>query len=163
MLPQGLFLAILIGSAISVEEGHSFFDRELWARVGWGTLPEEMFKLKLPHQPSVYCLPFPLEIFCCSFSTFNFIQFLRGLLTGLGFIQLALSAHNLWTKWKHHVRKLKRDLSSAFACDKLKGHLNHSRKQMLSRVVISKTFLTLPICPRTPPPSLESLHGEAHH
>ncbi|XP_038607818.1 testis-expressed protein 50-like [Tachyglossus aculeatus] len=199
MPPQGLFLAILIGSAVSVELGHSFCNRELWARVGWEILPEERPKLKLPHQPSTYCLPYPLDTFCSSFSTFklfdNVMDFLSALLIAQHLIPLARSAHNLWTKWKRHVKKQERNPSSAFTCKKSKAQSIHRKKQILSSLIITarrlKIFLKqanhqrrkkmckhghagkkpkadanewafpiFPICPHTPPPSLETLTGD---
>ncbi|XP_028928162.1 testis-expressed protein 50-like [Ornithorhynchus anatinus] len=109
MFLQDLFLAILIWPAVLTEESHCFYDRDLWARVGWEILPEEMDKLKLPPHPPTYCLPYLLKKFCCSFSTSNFssccMQFLCTLFTSLGFILLALSILYLWTKWKQHVKK----------------------------------------------------------
>ncbi|XP_007655362.1 testis-expressed protein 50-like [Ornithorhynchus anatinus] len=199
MLPQDLFLAILISSAVSVEEGHCFSDRELWARVGWEILPEEISKLKLPRQPSSYSLPYSLETFCCSFFTFNLfenlLQFLSALLTCLGFIPLALSAYNLWTKWKRPVKKLERNPSSAFVCKKSEGQSIRNTEQILASLVVTtrklKNFLKqanlqrrmkiykhshdgkkpkadanqwafpiFPICPHTPPPSLDTLPND---
>ncbi|XP_028927726.1 testis-expressed protein 50-like isoform X2 [Ornithorhynchus anatinus] len=189
MLIQLLSLAIGIWLSFLVEESQIFSEKELWARIGWEILPEETPKLKLPSPPPRYCLPFPLEKVCCSLSTFirinNSMLFLSTLGISLTLMVLFWTAYRRWTKRKRDVETdehlqgrsipgmeqiLAELLTTVVMLKRQVEEMNKNNGKGKCRCSYAdrkaeaegerRTSLTLPVCPPTPRPSLESVHAK---
>ncbi|KAM6219023.1 testis-expressed protein 50 [Rhynchocyon petersi] len=144
MSVRGLCLIFFLLFICFFRGNFSICDGTTWAKVGWEIFPEKLYYPRVKPSPS-HCLPYPLNKLCCNFANMDIFQgclhLFYVLVQALILILSVLSVQYLWTKWKKHQKKLKKQASLDTSCNDLESLSVCDIDQMLYRLLATSMMM----------------------